>query len=291
MRLNSTGKNPCGPLAGIRDRDRRPCEGSSKASVTQLVVSARAASQSHHEWPRGADVRSAHSMYFPDTFRAKSWRQLALLANGCAMISFSVNKRVEFVFVPRAAGRSTQMKGIDRSNLSYRTILILFVLLGAPMAARAATLEDFARDMARKVGATLPPQEDVSVDIHNLSTLTPKEVDRVSQAFSGGLRDSGFNLDHGGATHVKCHAFRKRKGISVECGNLSTRYFTSRSYSGAAQFRRSTRFKFNAHTVTRRKILGRTGKNSRRHRIDQLERCRHSPVARAGRPDNSQERC
>ena len=213
MRLNSTGKNPCGPLAGIRDRDRRPCEGFSKASVTQLVVSARAASQSHHEWPRGADVRSAHSMYFPDTFCAKSWRQLALLANGCAMISLSVNKRVEFVFVPRAAGRSTQMKGIDRSNLSYRTILILFVLLGAPMAARAATLEDFARDMARKVGATLPPQEDVSVDIHNLSTLTPKEVDRVSQAFSGGLRDSGFNLDHGGATHVSVMLSENVKGF------------------------------------------------------------------------------
>src|ERR1700676_1692739 len=213
MKLNSTGRNPCGPLAGIRDRDRRPCEGSSKASVTQLVLSARAASQSHHEWPRGADVRSAHSMYFADAFCAKSWRQSALLANGCAMISFSVNKRVEFVFVPRAAGRSTQMKGIDRSNLSYRTILILFVLLGAPMAAHSATLEDSARDMARKVGATLPPQEDVSVELHNLSTITPKEVDRVSQAFSGGLRDSGFNLDHGGATHVSVMLSENVKGF------------------------------------------------------------------------------
>jgi hypothetical protein len=27
FKLSSTGQNPCGPLAGNRDRDRRPCEG------------------------------------------------------------------------------------------------------------------------------------------------------------------------------------------------------------------------------------------------------------------------
>jgi hypothetical protein len=43
--LSSTGQNPCGPLAGNRDRDRRPCEGFSGASATRPVASARTASR------------------------------------------------------------------------------------------------------------------------------------------------------------------------------------------------------------------------------------------------------
>jgi hypothetical protein len=129
------------------------------------------------------------------------------------MISGSIDKGVEFVFVPRMAGRSTPMMGIDRSNLSYRSILIFFVLLGAPMTARSATLEDYARDMARKVGATLPPRENVVVEILNVSALTPKEVDRVSQAFRGVLQDSGFTLDRDGAIHVSIMLSENVKGF------------------------------------------------------------------------------
>jgi hypothetical protein len=134
------------------------------------------------------------------------------------MIFRSVDSRVVFFFVPRATGRSTPMTGTDRSNFSYRTILILFVLLGAPMAVRSDTLEDSARDMARKVAATLPQTEVLSVEIQNLSTLTPKEVDSVLQAFSGGLQASGFILDRVGAIHVSVMLSENVKGFlwSVE---------------------------------------------------------------------------
>src|SRR5258707_10988216 len=165
MKLNSTGKNPCGPLAGIRDRDHRPCEGFSKASATQPVVSARAASR----LCRGADVRSAWLIYRPDTFCAMPEHGPAFVPGGCAMISGSVDKGVEFVFVPRMAGRSTPMTGTDRSNLSYRTILIFFVLLGAPMAARSATLDDSAKELAGKIAAAVPIGESTSIVTRNIS--------------------------------------------------------------------------------------------------------------------------
>jgi hypothetical protein len=129
------------------------------------------------------------------------------------MIFRSVDRRVVFFFVPRATGRSTPMTGTDRSKLSYRTILILFVLLGAPMAARSDSLEDSARDMARMIAATLPQREDVSVEIQNLSMLTTKEVDRFSHAFFGVLQDLGFNLLHGGAIHVSVTLSENVKGF------------------------------------------------------------------------------
>jgi hypothetical protein len=53
-RLRSAGQNPCGPLAGSRDRDRRPCEGFPNASATRPVASARTASR----LSRDADARS-----------------------------------------------------------------------------------------------------------------------------------------------------------------------------------------------------------------------------------------
>jgi hypothetical protein len=198
MRLNSTGKNPCGPLAGIRDRDRRPCEGSSKASATQPVVSARTASRHG----RGADVRSASLIFLTNTLCAIPGHGSPFPPHAYAMILCSVNRRVGFIILPRVTGRSTPMTGTNRSNLSYRTILILFVLLGVPMTARSDTFEDSTRDMARKIAATLPQREDVSVEIQNLSMLTSKEVDRFSHVFFGVLQDLGFNLLHGGAIHV-----------------------------------------------------------------------------------------
>src|SRR5882762_4258725 len=185
MRLNSTGKNPCGPLAGIRDRDRRPCEGFSNAGVTQPVVSARAASR----LCRGADVRSAWSINRPDTFCAMPWRGSAFLPDGCAMISCSVGKRVEIAFVPRMAGRSTPMTGTDRSNLSYRTILILFVLLAAPMTARSDTLEETAKELAHKVAAALPTRDGVFLEVRNISSLPADEVSVVEQTLKRELQN------------------------------------------------------------------------------------------------------
>jgi hypothetical protein len=199
MRLNSAGKNPCGPFAGIRDRDRRPCEGSSKTNATQPVVSARTASRYH----RGADVRLVRSIFSPDTFCAMPERGSAFLPHGCAMILCSVDRRMGYVFVPRATGLSTPMTGTDRSNLSYRTILILFVLLGAPMAARSDTLEDSAKELARKIVAVLPVQNYVAIEMRNFSSLTSGEAIRVEQVLSGDIQSSGVRTTTNGGTAVQ----------------------------------------------------------------------------------------
>jgi hypothetical protein len=105
------------------------------------------------------------------------------------MISGSVGKRVEFVFVPRMAGRSTPMTGTDRSSLSYRTILIFFLLLGAPMAARSDRLEDSAKELARKVAAALPARDGVFIEVRNISSLAPDEVSVVEQTLKRELQN------------------------------------------------------------------------------------------------------
>jgi hypothetical protein len=200
MRLSSTGKNPCGPLAGIRDRDRRPCEGASQASATQPVVSARAASR----LCRGADVRSVTRLYLFDTFCATPEHGPAFVWDACAMISCSVDRRVEFIFVPRETGRSTPMKGIDRSNLSYRTILFLFILLGAPIVTRSTTLEDSARELGRKIAEALPAREETIYEVRNLSSLTLEELVRIDQSLQEELRSRGIrtSANPGGTARV-----------------------------------------------------------------------------------------
>jgi hypothetical protein len=130
------------------------------------------------------------------------WCGSAFLPDGCAMISASVAKRVEIVFVPRTAGRSTPMTGIDRSNLSYRTILILFVLLGAPMAARSDTLENSARELARKIAVALPARDGVSIEVRNISSLAPDEVAVVEQTLKGELQNQSVRAPGNGTDVV-----------------------------------------------------------------------------------------
>src|SRR5258705_8476973 len=117
------------------------------------------------------------------------WRRSAFLPYGCAMISSSVAKRVEIVFVPRTAGRSTPMTGTDRSNLSYRTILIFFVLLGAPMAAPCSTLDDSAKELAGKIAAEVPVGESTSIVMRNISSLPPDEFASVEQLLKAELEN------------------------------------------------------------------------------------------------------
>jgi hypothetical protein len=211
MRLNSTGKNPCGPLAGIRDRDRRPCEGSSKASATQPVVSARTASRYH----RDADVRSARLIFLPYTLCTLPGRGSTFPPHGCAMIFHSVDRRAGFIILPRVTGRSTPMTGTDRSNLSYRTILILFVLLGTPMAARSDTLEDSAKELARKIVAVLPAGDDVTVETRNFSSLTSNEAIRIERVLSSDIQGSGARATPNGgiAIHVRVTLSENLKGF------------------------------------------------------------------------------
>ena len=196
MRLNSTGKNPCGPLAGIRDRDRRPCEGSSKVSATQPVVSAQAASRYHLD----ADVRSAWS-YLPDAFCATPKHRPAFVPEGYAMISRSSSHCVKLVYTPHVARRCIPMTGIDRSIFSCRTLLIFFVLLGTPMAARSGTLEDSARELARKIADALPTGSEVTIEVRNLSSLAAGEVTNVERTLNAELQNRGFlSPSDGGAT-------------------------------------------------------------------------------------------
>ena len=84
--------------------------------------------------------------------------------------------------------------GIDRSNLSLRTVMILFVFLGASTAARSATLEDSARELARKVTAALPAGDHVSIEIRNISSLAAEDVSVVEQTLTNALHDQDVRL-------------------------------------------------------------------------------------------------
>jgi len=119
------------------------------------------------------------------------------------MISCSVDRRVELVFVPRATGRSTPMTGTDRSKFSYRTFLFLFVLLGTPVAARSDALEESARDMARKVAETLPPRSNLSLGVKNSSSLTPEEVAQITQALKAELQNRGIGTPENGFVEAR----------------------------------------------------------------------------------------
>jgi hypothetical protein len=178
MTLNSIGKNPCGPLAGNRDRDSRPCEGTSQASATQPVVNARAASR----LCRGADARLAHSKC--------AMRQPAskLKQDCCVMISGSTGHRLRLLQLRRLAGRSIPMMGIDRFKLFSPTLLILFVLLGMPVAAHSDALEDSARSLADKIAAVVTARGDMACKIRNISTLELDDVIRIDHALMAELQ-------------------------------------------------------------------------------------------------------
>jgi len=110
------------------------------------------------------------------------------------MISCSLGHRAEFFFMFREAKRSTPMMAADRSTLSCRAILFLFVTLGTSMAARSGTLEDSAKELARKIAATLPAGENVSCEIRNSSSLQMDQVARVEQTLKAELQDRGVLL-------------------------------------------------------------------------------------------------
>jgi hypothetical protein len=121
------------------------------------------------------------------------------LPTACAMISQRLGRRAEFFFVFREAGRSTPMMAADRSTLSCRAILFLFVSLGLSSPARSSTLEDSAKELAREIAAALPAQENVSCEIRNISSLQPGEVARIEQSLKAELQERGVRLTSSGA--------------------------------------------------------------------------------------------
>jgi hypothetical protein len=115
------------------------------------------------------------------------------------MISCSLDTRAEFSFVFREAKRCTPMMSADRSKLSRRAVLFLFVLIGVPSVARSSTLEDSAKELARKIVAALPAGENVSCEIRNISSLKPAEAARIEQALKAELEERGIRLTSGEA--------------------------------------------------------------------------------------------
>ncbi|MBZ5644868.1 MAG: hypothetical protein LAO19_19080 [Acidobacteriia bacterium] len=122
------------------------------------------------------------------------------------MISTSVSQRVRLLLEFRAAGLRIPTMGANRSTLSRRTILFLLVLLGTPLAARSTTLEDSAKELARKIAAALPardvtsltPRDDVSMEIRNVSSLAPEEIAGINQSFAVELRKWGIAVPPSG---------------------------------------------------------------------------------------------
>jgi hypothetical protein len=138
-----------------------------------------------------------------DTNYAKSRRGTTFPHDGCAMISHSGGHCEDLLLLLRVAGRSTPMTGTDRSKLSCRTLLFLFVLMGMPMAARCDTLENSAQELARKIAGVLPTREreEVSIEVRNLSSLTPDELARIEQTHKSELQSHGVQVaGNGGAT-------------------------------------------------------------------------------------------
>jgi hypothetical protein len=120
------------------------------------------------------------------------------------MISLRHGRRAEFFFVPREANCIKPMMAADRSTRSCRAILFLFALIGLPAAAGSTTLEDSAKELGQKIAAILPPQENVSCEIRNISSLRPGEVARIDQALKSELQERGVRLvaSGGAATNV-----------------------------------------------------------------------------------------
>ena len=127
-----------------------------------------------------------------DTNCAKRYLGLQITPNACAMISCSCGHFGESLQLLCVAERITPIMGTDRSNLSCRTLLLLLVLLGIPLAARADTLEDSARELAGKIAADLPAKENISCELRNVSSLQPEEVARIDEALKTDLQNEGF---------------------------------------------------------------------------------------------------
>ena len=140
----------------------------------------------------------------PSEHHAKvaSLRQFA--PHACAMISTSDSHRAWMLLLLRMAVRSTPMMGANRSTLSRHSILFLLVLLGTPMAARSATLEDSAKELAGKIAAALAAGTEMTIEFRNLSPMPSNEVTEVEQTLRGELQNRGLRLSSNSdmAAHV-----------------------------------------------------------------------------------------
>jgi hypothetical protein len=137
----------------------------------------------------------------PDTVSANPNPRPAVRPARCAIISCSPSRRARFFLALRESWRSAPMMPADRSKLSRPATLFLFLLIGVPAVAGSATLEDYAKEMARKTVAALPARENVQYEIRNASSLKPEDVARIEQALSAELEAQGLHaVPSGGAS-------------------------------------------------------------------------------------------
>ena len=135
---------------------------------------------------------------FPDTYCEPLSLRATAHPNACAIIFSSAGIPMEFSILCDA-GRSIQTMGVYRSIVSRRAIFFLSLLIGFPAAARSATMEDSAKELARKIVAALPARDNISCEIRNRSSLRPDEVARVDKTIKTELAAEGVHLAEGGA--------------------------------------------------------------------------------------------
>ena len=119
-----------------------------------------------------------------------------------AMIFSSASLRPNSRFVGCEDRCSTPIMGADRLSFSRRAMLFLLVVIGAPSAVWSASLEESAKEFARKIVAALPGRENVSCEIRNNSSLRPDEFARVEQAIRVELQDQGVRTAASGDTMI-----------------------------------------------------------------------------------------
>jgi hypothetical protein len=116
------------------------------------------------------------------------------------MISFSIAPGADGYLLVLAARRSNSMMGTDRSTFSCRPLLFLLVTLAMPGIARAATLEESAKELSVKIAALLPAAQPVSCEVRNRSSLGAAEVSRIERVVKAEVQGcSAPRLETGGS--------------------------------------------------------------------------------------------
>ena len=96
-----------------------------------------------------------------------------------------------------------------------------FALLFAPALARADSLEDAARALARKVAYLLNSREGVNVRVRNLSSLSSDQMTSLSQTFERELQSRGHKVSHDDSSPVAVQlTFSENLSGAIEIAEL-----------------------------------------------------------------------
>lgn len=119
--------------------------------------------------------------------------------SGYAMISGSLGHREKYFSPLPEARHRTQTMAAYRSKIPRRAALLLFIVIGISSPVFSSTLEDSAKEFARKIGAAIPARQDISCEIRNISFLPPGDVARIEQSLRAALQEQGMRLTSSGA--------------------------------------------------------------------------------------------